>query len=523
MLGRKLFLILMFVAVCGLATAYASDAAGNADTEKGRMLTKAQSEGLEEIFSCPNHPVTKLSARSIYLEEDFQGATFPPVGWDTTNYNPGFGWFLGTAALGGTQCALVTWDDVAPATLQDEWLFTPEMDVSGATSLLRLEFWFFKDNFQWEHEFKIYVSTVGGTNHADYTEIWDSYDIEHPNMNWYATSVDLGDYAGGPDIYLAFQYLGTDANLFGIDDIVVTDDSPPIGRCCYGDLFDPTCEDSITADSCDCLGGHWTEGLNCTEDPCPPFSRHIEPSDDMYSDPDDGAGHIHPQPVSELWTADHSACQNHHERIMMRFDLDDYMGMEIDSAFLNIYRWFRCPNDYFTACDFYYINQDWSEDAWNEYSHIGYEASSFFSYEFGPENDWYRIDIQTGVIEDWLDGTVTNYGLVIQAKYNEKFSKFYSKEGPAGFRPYLEMYVFSEPTCIPGDADGSAAVDIDDVVYLIQYIFAGGPAPIPEICCGDANGNGITGCGIDIDDVVYLIEYIFAGGPPPEDACTLCP
>ena len=35
-----------------------------------------------------------------------------------------------------------------------------------------------------------------------------------------------------------------------------------------------------------------------------------------------------------------------------------------------------------------------------------------------------------------------------------------------------------------GDADGSGFVDIDDVVYLINYIFAGGPVPMPALCCG---------------------------------------
>jgi hypothetical protein len=33
-----------------------------------------------------------------------------------------------------------------------------------------------------------------------------------------------------------------------------------------------------------------------------------------------------------------------------------------------------------------------------------------------------------------------------------------------------------------GDADGSGAIDIDDVVYLISYIFSGGPAPDPGCC-----------------------------------------
>jgi hypothetical protein len=63
-----------------------------------------------------------------------------------------------------------------------------------------------------------------------------------------------------------------------------------------------------------------------------------------------------------------------------------------------------------------------------------------------------------------------------------------------------------------GDADASGAVDIDDVVYMIAYIFSGGPAPAP-LAAGDADCSG----GIDIDDVVYLISYIFSGGPAPCD------
>ena len=65
---------------------------------------------------------------------------------------------------------------------------------------------------------------------------------------------------------------------------------------------------------------------------------------------------------------------------------------------------------------------------------------------------------------------------------------------------------------ITGDANASGSVDIDDAVYLINYIFAGGPAPDP-IEMGDVECSG----GVDIDDVVYLIAYIFSGGPSPGD------
>ncbi|MBU1320492.1 MAG: putative Ig domain-containing protein [candidate division Zixibacteria bacterium] len=71
-----------------------------------------------------------------------------------------------------------------------------------------------------------------------------------------------------------------------------------------------------------------------------------------------------------------------------------------------------------------------------------------------------------------------------------------------------------ESTYIPGDADGSGTVDLDDAVYLISYIFTGGPAPTP-IDSGDADGS----CAVDIDDVVYLIAYIFTGGPDSLEGC----
>ena len=68
------------------------------------------------------------------------------------------------------------------------------------------------------------------------------------------------------------------------------------------------------------------------------------------------------------------------------------------------------------------------------------------------------------------------------------------------------------PIC--GDADGSNNVDISDAVYLISYIFGGGPAPNP-LSAGDASCDG----AVDISDAVYLIAYIFADGPAPCASC----
>ncbi len=67
---------------------------------------------------------------------------------------------------------------------------------------------------------------------------------------------------------------------------------------------------------------------------------------------------------------------------------------------------------------------------------------------------------------------------------------------------------------ICGDANSDEQINIGDAVYLISYIFGGGPSPDPE-CEGDANGDG----SVNVGDAVYMISYVFKGGPAPAEGC----
>jgi len=63
---------------------------------------------------------------------------------------------------------------------------------------------------------------------------------------------------------------------------------------------------------------------------------------------------------------------------------------------------------------------------------------------------------------------------------------------------------------IRGDVNWDGLVDVTDVTYLTNYLFVGGPEPIP-LESGDVNCDG----AVDVVDVVYLINYLFISGPPP--------
>jgi len=85
---------------------------------------------------------------------------------------------------------------------------------------------------------------------------------------------------------------------------------------------------------------------------------------------------------------------------------------------------------------------------------------------------------------------------------------------PAKLDTFYASMIVTDPPFICGDADGRGTVDISDAVYLITYIFGGGPAPDP-LTAGDPDCSG----SVDISDAVYLISFIFSGGPAP---CATC-
>ncbi len=69
---------------------------------------------------------------------------------------------------------------------------------------------------------------------------------------------------------------------------------------------------------------------------------------------------------------------------------------------------------------------------------------------------------------------------------------------------------------IRGNVDGIGGpevINVNDLSYLVAYLFKGGPEPP---CINEANIDGIVGPGgpVDVNDLTYFTAWLFQSGPP---------
>jgi hypothetical protein len=87
---------------------------------------------------------------------------------------------------------------------------------------------------------------------------------------------------------------------------------------------------------------------------------------------------------------------------------------------------------------------------------------------------------------------------------------YYGSSVPINWPPEGEVGSFEVTAVLCGDANRDGQITVSDVIYLINYLFKGGPPPNP-IIAGDANCDD----KVNVSDVIYLLNYLFKSGPPP--------
>ena len=147
-----------------------------------------------------------------------------------------------------------------------------------------------------------------------------------------------------------------------------------------------------------------------------------------------------------------------------------------------------------------HVSESWAEILYND--------------TYGHDNNYIGIPDQTGI-----NGNISADPLFV----NQPAGDYHLAEGspcidagdpadsvPPGGGDRIDMGAFEYLILIVGDANGDGEINAEDIIYLINYLFRGGPPPY-VMAAGDANGDGEVNAG----DIVYLIQYLFHGGPPP--------
>jgi hypothetical protein len=73
------------------------------------------------------------------------------------------------------------------------------------------------------------------------------------------------------------------------------------------------------------------------------------------------------------------------------------------------------------------------------------------------------------------------------------------------------------PVNMTGDVNLNGAITSSDVIYLVNYVFKGGPDPQPIVLAGNVDCNG----AVTAADIIYLVNFVFKSGAGPCDACTV--
>ena len=150
------------------------------------------------------------------LNEGFETATFPPVGWHAKNILGGVAWMrASTIVHTGTASAIIGWE----VTGGEDWLVTPQVPVISGDSL---KFWvrkFWAAIYE-PDTLQIRISTTD-TSVASFTTVLATYNVNNfPNPDFGEYKINLTAFAG-QNVYIAFRHYDFNGNGMYLDDVFI--------------------------------------------------------------------------------------------------------------------------------------------------------------------------------------------------------------------------------------------------------------------------------------------------------------
>jgi len=94
-------------------------------------------------------------------------------------------------------------------------------------------------------------------------------------------------------------------------------------------------------------------------------------------------------------------------------------------------------------------------------------------------------------------------------------SYFHWTDKDVAIRARLDFASFVCLVTMTGDVNTDANLTSADIIYLVNFVFKGGLAPLPCAAAGDVD------CSLSVTsaDIIYMVNFVFKGGTPPCDVC----
>lgn len=160
------------------------------------------------------------ATQTTLIEEHFDGSTFPPANWTQTIVNAANTWKQGNPQdhpfgdIDGTNIysALCPW----VAEDQNELLISPAFSLGDGDAYV--EFYAgHSTNWLSSATVKLHISTDSGNN---WGQLWEAQNDGQP-WSWRYTNVSLNSYKNKQNLKIAWQYIGNDGDLVGIDNVKI--------------------------------------------------------------------------------------------------------------------------------------------------------------------------------------------------------------------------------------------------------------------------------------------------------------
>lgn len=146
----------------------------------------------------------------------------------------------------------------------------------------------------------------------------------------------------------------------------------------------------------------------------------------------DGTG-----PWGSAWTLRTNRVSTFDQEIVIRFNLSSVpSGSTINSAYLWVNRYDGYSQSDSLVCRIYRVTEDWEEATLVD--SIAHDTCVTYDQVTITGNEWYDMNL-TLLVQDWIDGTCTNYGVVFYGVYgNGSYQYFRSRESSSD-KPHLDI------------------------------------------------------------------------------------